>query len=330
MPTVSIIVPVYKVERYLSRCVDSILHQTFRDFELILVDDGSPDGCPALCEQYAKKDARVRVLHQKNGGLSAARNAGIEAAKAPHIAFVDSDDMIKPDMLQTLWRNLFWFGADISACGIVDCYPNGEETLRCSQGELLTLSDEEAVRVMLQGEKLSVNATNKLFKKELFLNLRFPPGRRSEDAFIMVRLFSKAHKVVLTTDAKYCYMHRADSITTSRFQFEDFDAVEAYSENLNFIGERYPGLKELATFRYLWSYFYVLEKMVFTEGFCDFGTFHEVTRVLRRHTFTVLKNPYFTKKRKLTAVVLLFSERLFRAVTRRKRSTLHKIRQNRD
>ena len=102
MPEISVIVPVYKVEQWLGPCVDSILNQTFRDFELILVDDGSPDNCGALCEKYAKDDPRVRVLHKANGGLSSARNAGIEAAKAPYLAFVDSDDFVRPQYLATL------------------------------------------------------------------------------------------------------------------------------------------------------------------------------------------------------------------------------------
>ena len=117
MPEISVIVPVYKVEQWLGPCVDSILNQTFRDFELILVDDGSPDNCGALCEKYAKDDPRVRVLHKANGGLSSARNAGIEAAKAPYLAFVDSDDFVRPQYLATLRAAIRQYGADMAICG---------------------------------------------------------------------------------------------------------------------------------------------------------------------------------------------------------------------
>ena len=327
MPAISIIVPVYRVEKYLPRCVDSILCQTFEDFELLLINDGSPDRCGELCEQYAKVDSRVRVIHKQNGGLSDARNTGVAASRAGLVAFVDGDDCIKPDMYEVLYRQLTGERADISVCGIIDCYPNGECSLRCKEGEKLVLNDKEAIRLILQGEKFSVNATNKLFRKELFSQLPFPIGRHSEDAFIMVELFSRAKRVVFTTDAKYCYMHRKNSLTTSPFQVEDFDTVEAYSDNLAFIRLYYPDLTELAVFRYLWSYFYLLEKMAFSENLSQQGALKEVAHVLRRHTLTVLKNPYFTKKRKLSALLLLFSKRLFLAVTRRKKAgALHRVR----
>ena len=115
-PLLSIIVPVYKVENYLPKCIDSILAQTFTDFELILVDDGSPDNCPALCDAAAEKDARVRVIHQKNGGLSAARNAGLDAARGAWIGFVDSDDYIAPEMYEVLYQAVQSTGADLALC----------------------------------------------------------------------------------------------------------------------------------------------------------------------------------------------------------------------
>ena len=115
-PTISIIVPVYKVEKYLQKCIDSILAQTFRDFELILVDDGSPDNCPALCDAAAQKDARIRVIHQKNGGLSAARNAGLDIARGEWIGFVDSDDAIEPEMYKTLYDIAVQENADVVVC----------------------------------------------------------------------------------------------------------------------------------------------------------------------------------------------------------------------
>ncbi len=130
MPEISVIVPVYKVEQWLGPCVDSILNQTFRDFELILVDDGSPDNCGALCEKYAKDDPRVRVLHKANGGLSSARNAGIEAAKAPYLAFVDSDDFVRPQYLATLRAAIRQYGADMAICGAEDVTEWGESLPR--------------------------------------------------------------------------------------------------------------------------------------------------------------------------------------------------------
>ena len=124
MAKVSVIVPVYKVENYLKKCVNSLINQTLKDIEIILVDDGSPDSCGKICDEYAKNDSRVKVIHKQNEGLSEARNVGIMAAKSPYIGFVDSDDYVAEDMYEMLYENLIKTNADVSVCGLYDCYSN--------------------------------------------------------------------------------------------------------------------------------------------------------------------------------------------------------------
>ena len=179
MPKISIIVPVYNVEKYLEKCVKSILNQTFTDFELILVDDGTPDSSGVICDQFAEKDERIKVIHKKNGGLSDARNTGIEVAKGEYIGFVDSDDYIAEDMYELLYTNIVNEEADLSICGIYDVYENKEAQKRIRQ--YMILNKFEAIKVILEAKIVSVHAVNKLYKKELFTHVRYPVGKITED-----------------------------------------------------------------------------------------------------------------------------------------------------
>ncbi|MGJ0706244.1 glycosyltransferase family 2 protein, partial [Enterococcus avium] len=181
MCEISIIVPVYDVEKYLKKCVDSILNQTFKDFELILVDDGSPDNSGAICDQYAEKDSRVRVIHKENGGLSDARNAGIEVARGKYLGFVDSDDFVNEDMYKQLYTSIIENNADLSICGIFDLY-EGKTPIKKTEKKLL-LNRNEAMIMIFHGNEISVHAYNKLYKKEIFESLRYPVGKYHEDSY---------------------------------------------------------------------------------------------------------------------------------------------------
>ena len=150
MPKISIIVPIYNVEKYLDKCVSSILNQTFTDFELLLVDDGSPDRCGEMCDEYAKKDSRVKVIHRKNGGLSAARNSGIDAACGKYIGFIDSDDYIEENMYEHLYDVITKYDADIACGGIFDTYPTKTTLLYEPLGPVC-VNGEEAYRIMMEG-----------------------------------------------------------------------------------------------------------------------------------------------------------------------------------
>ena len=225
MCEISIIVPVYKVEKYLKKCVDSILAQTFSDFELILVDDGSPDNSGRICDDYAKKDARVRVVHKQNGGLSSARNAGIEVAKGKYLGFVDSDDYIAEDMYELLYKAIIKEEADLSICGIYDVYEGKDPIIKPTIKK--TVTAEEALLLILQGNIISVHAVNKLYKRELFSTIRYPEGKYHEDSFIIVDLLNQCHKVAIDSEQKYYYYHRLGSINTESFSEKQFEFIEA-------------------------------------------------------------------------------------------------------
>lgn len=231
---ISVIVPVYNVEPYLHRCVDSILAQTFTDFDLILVDDGSPDNCPAICDEYAEKDSRVHVIHQENGGLSAARNAGIDWAFANSdsqwLTFVDSDDWIHPEMLERLLNAAQGNGVGISMCYLEDVY---EETIPCP----LSIKKAELVKVdNIYAEQYSsaVVACCKLYRKDLFETVRYPVGKINEDLYTTYKLIFQAPYIAVIKSNLYYYYRRTDSITLSSWSPHKIDIIQAHESAIAF------------------------------------------------------------------------------------------------
>lgn len=233
---ISIIVPVYRVEKYLSRCIDSIIAQTYKTLEIILVDDGSPDGCPEICDSYAERDNRVYVIHKKNGGLSDARNAGIEAAHGKYLGFVDSDDYIHPKMYQRLWEKLKKEDADAAMCDIEKVYDMSPVFHEIAEDETEIFNGIQAVKNILdkQLHVISVISCGKLYKAELFEKVRFPFGKLHEDEFTTYRLYYKCSKVVLLHGKYYYYFQRQDSIMGKSREVFSYDALEAYEQMADF------------------------------------------------------------------------------------------------
>jgi len=216
MPIVSIIVPVFKTERYLRRCVDSILAQTFSDFECILVNDGSPDNCPAICDEYAVKDSRVVVIHQKNAGVSAARNAGLDIARGEWIGFVDSDDWCDPDMYRVLYDNAVKYDADVSVCAIREITSDGKEK-EYTKNKIKMYNGQKAILRMLSSQiSFGVNNFNKLIKQKLLIEngIRFDTAiQQCEDLLLTYEVFKHAEKVVHYCMPYYNYFFHYESVT---------------------------------------------------------------------------------------------------------------------
>ena len=210
-PVISIIVPVYKVEAYLEKCINSILNQTLSDFELILVDDGSPDSCPAICDEYAMKDSRIKVIHKENGGLSDARNAGIEIATGKYLGFVDSDDYIAPDMYESLYTIITENNCDMAICQAA-VVQEGEDAIYEDSNEAYVFESKDALYQMISKKLFTVNTWNKLYKRKLFENIRFPKGMLYEDLATTYKLISLSDKVVYSPMKKYAYLQRQGSI----------------------------------------------------------------------------------------------------------------------
>lgn len=240
MPQISVIVPVYKVEQYLHRCVDSILAQTFADFELILVDDGSPDNSGAICDEYAQKDDRITVIHQENGGLSAARNAGIDWAFANSdsqwLTFIDSDDWIHPEYLQRLLDAALKHQVSISACDF-ETTTGDDPTIPPEHFETMLWTPEN---FFVEHNVTATIACAKLYRKECFESIRYPVGKLHEDEFTTYKILFALPKISYIPAPMYCYYTNADGITKSgqsQFREDRFLCIEeqiAYFRNNGF------------------------------------------------------------------------------------------------
>lgn len=216
MPKISVIVPIYKVEKYLKKCVDSILSQSFTDFELILVDDGSPDNCPQMCDDFAKQDKRIRVIHKENGGLSDARNAGIdwafENSDSEWFAFVDSDDWLHTDYLKKLYDACTQNDADICMCDFERVDENGKTVEKPHSFPDGVYSDKEDFFGILCSEWRTVVAWNKLYRRSVFDNIRYDFGKIHEDEFIIHKLLAESNRICYLPEPLYYYVMRGGSI----------------------------------------------------------------------------------------------------------------------
>ena len=223
MPQISVIVPVYKVEKYIHKCVDSILAQTFTDFELWLVDDGSPDHCGAICDEYAQIDTRVKVIHKKNGGLSDARNTALDVMNGKYIFFVDSDDWISEDALEIMYSALERTGAKVATGNIVSVREDGtEQALYSPVQDETVLIGEEMLTTLLRP-----NACNRLYAADLFQKLRYPVGRLYEDVFTYHKILAQIDSMVLVGKNTYYYLIRSGSIMNSEYSIKFTDIVDA-------------------------------------------------------------------------------------------------------
>ncbi len=206
---ISVIVPVYNVEAYLPKCLDSIVGQTYKDLEILLIDDGSTDRGGEICDRYAQKDPRIRVFHTENHGLAAARNLGLDHAAGSYIAFVDSDDWIEPDMYETLFARAEKTGADVAACGCFLEYAGAVEEIKRSER---TMSGTEAVQALLHDE-VGTAVWTKLWSARCFENIRFPTGRIYEDTAVVYKLFASSNKICIIEKSMYHYLQREGSLS---------------------------------------------------------------------------------------------------------------------
>ncbi|PPL00253.1 glycosyltransferase family 2 protein [Parapedobacter indicus] len=234
-PLISVIVPVYKVEDYLERCVDSILIQTYRNLEIILVDDGSPDNCPIICDEYTRKDNRIRVIHRENGGLSEARNSGLDVAKGEFISFVDSDDAVHPQFIESLYKGIVQTGSDFAVCGFQSFSEESEIKTDFSSHEVYSYAGTDLLNGSYNIEYIV--AWNKLYKKEIWQNLRYPKGKYHEDEFVFHLVFYSAKKICRIKLPLYYYFRRENSIMTSKGDMllkRKTDLLEAEGVRLKF------------------------------------------------------------------------------------------------
>ena len=314
-PKISIVVPVYKVEKYIERCLKSILNQTFKEFELILVDDGSPDNCGKICDKYAEKDSRIKVIHKHNEGLSSVRNAGIEASIAKYIAFVDSDDYIDKNMYEILYNNIIKYDSDISICNFKYIYNNDakiKENNNKEYEDLLVLNNIEGLGSLYENNSLQfVVAWNKLYKKDLFSNLRYKHGKIHEDEFIIHKLLYRSNRIVYTSLELYYYLQRQGSIIQSKFSLKNLDIVYAFKERMEFFrSKKLKYLEYKAQQAYISEFFKNYYKVK-----DELPQYDKQLKLLKRdynrNLIYLLKNPYYNMKEKFMLIVFSIKPEIY-------------------
>lgn len=230
---ISVIVPVYRTQQYLPGCIESILRQTYCNIEILLIEDGSPDRCGELCDMYAEKDSRVRVIHQEHGGLFAARNTGVCLARGRYIAFVDSDDLVAPEFLEVLYEVLHTNQCEISQCGYVRFVKEVPPTVY--QKEICCYSGKEMCFHLYNALYVpAVVVWNKLYRRELFREIQFPEGKLHEDEGTTYRLFYEADRVAVTNAPLYYYRRNEQGIMAGGYSLKRLDVVELYQERMEF------------------------------------------------------------------------------------------------
>ena len=243
---ISVIVPVYQVEPYLDECVRSIAAQTYEDLEIILVDDGSPDRCPAMCDAWAERDRRIRVIHKPNGGLSDARNAGLAAATGAWIAFVDSDDRIAPEMLEKLADALERDDSDIAACAVEMVWEDDTPARLLTAQVNCVLERAQAQAALMAETTLKQPVWYKLYRAETIRGIPFEVGKTHEDVFWSYQAVGRARRVSVIDYVGYYYLQRSGSIMGSGYSLKRLDAIEAYELREKYISEHFPELDRQA------------------------------------------------------------------------------------
>lgn len=311
-PILSIIVPVYNVEIYLERCIKSILNQSFKEFELILINDGSTDKSRDICDKYSKLDTRIIVVHQKNLGVSAARNTGLDIARGKYIGFVDADDFIHYSMYKIMIDVIKNTSSDMVVCD----YIKVDETYKESEKEIEKVDVEsfdknEVLNKLFIKGAFEVMPWNKVYKKSLFCNLRYKVGRVNEDEFLIHEIVYKCKKISIIDSKIYYYMKRSGSIMNSKFEIRKFDRLYALSERINFFRERNEReltLKSEEWFvdSFIWNYYFAYQNVENIDK-----ELKEIKKEFNKVFKGLMKNRRMSNNKKLTLLLFYFSPKLY-------------------
>ena len=304
MPLVSVILPIYNVEKYLNRCLDSVVKQTYRNLEIILVDDGSTDNSGAISERYAETDERITVYHKKNGGLSSARNYGIDRCNGEYITFIDSDDYVENDYVSYLFELLNNQTYKLSICSIYNDFEesgrivdNGDHTKRI-------LSAKEAIEMMCYHDLVDTCAYAKMYHRNLFSDVRYPEGKLFEDIGTTYLLLDQNEAISCGFESKYHYVIRSNSIVTGQYNPRKLDLLEMTDKMAGYVTSKYPDLKGAVSRRRVYARFSTLNQLLDTKG--DKDTKNEIISFIKVNAPSVLKDPKAPKRDKAAYYMLCF------------------------
>lgn len=309
-PLISVVIPVYNVEKYLPRCIESVVAQTYKNLEIIVVDDGSKKVCADLCDTYADADSRISVFHKENGGLSDARNYGIERAKGEYITFIDSDDYVDNDYVEYLYAVLKKYRCKLSVCQHRMKYGNGSTKDYGDKGDE-ALNAKQCIERMLYDNGVGIYAWAKLYHCSLFKRIKFPKGKLFEDNGTTYALMMLSERIALGNGSKYSYVLRSNSITQCDFSPAKFDLLEMTDKMATDVLCQYPGLKSAVCRRQVYARFSTLNQMLKVSGYE--GERQALIDYIKRYRKEVFFDPKTPRRDRAAILLLSISYRLYRA-----------------
>lgn len=317
---VSVIVPVYNVEKYLPQCIESIINQTYKNLEIILVDDGSTDNSGKICDQYAENDNRIVVIHKINGGLSDARNVGLKKAIGDYIGFVDSDDWIEANMYEVMLNKILENDYDIVSCGHFVEYQN-KSCKVCYGNKVIEKSN--IVKDYYSENNVFYGPCMRLYKKSIWENLKYPEGKLYEDVFVFLDTFCKANKIISIDNCLYHYRQRKSSTMGRTFDKRQLDLIEGHNKNLKIISEKYPDCAEKAKKELLLGEKDILLKALNSSNKDDFvkNVIYKLQNDIRKNLKFIVFSKLFILKHKIVLSLAALNLKLFSVCVNMKRET---------
>lgn len=318
-PLISVILPIYNIKTYLDKCMKSIFAQTYKNLEIIMVDDGSTDGCGKLCDTYIAKDKRVRVFHKSNGGLSDARNYGIEHANGEYITCIDSDDYVDDDYVEYLYKLIMKYNTKMSICQHRVLFTDGSIDEKGTFGAEL-LSNKICIERMLYHDVIDTSAWAKLYHKELFKTVKYPCGKLFEDIATTYQLMIQCENLAVGYESKYNYIIRDDSIVNSQFSMKKLDLLEMTDNMGKEILKVYPDLEDAVLRRRVYARFSTLNQMLYAKG--TDNERNEIIRFIKQNGKRVMKLEHAPKRDKYAIALLSVSYPLYRMVWRKMKKNI--------
>lgn len=311
---ISIIVPIYNVEKYLDKCLQSITSQTYKNLQIILINDGSTDSSLRICENFALNDERICIVNQESKGVSEARNTGIREAKGAYITFIDSDDVVESTYIQYLY-DIIKENNDISVCKMKEIYGDGDDDINKDGEEsvIKQLNSKEAIEIMLYQREFDNSLWGKMYKKELFSDVVFPKGKLYEDMAVIYDIFLKTDKIIFGSKINYYYRVRQNSIMTTEFSSEKMELINFTERMVKNVSEKFPDLYMAAIRRYVYSNFRLLGEAIRCKG-NNSKEENILINNIKRYSKIVLKNPNADKKDKIAIILLLLNKKLYKKI----------------
>lgn len=309
---ISVIIPVYNTEKYLERCINSVINQTYKNIEIILIDDGSTDNSGKICDEYAKKFQEIVIIHQRNQGASVARNNGISKASGQYITFVDSDDMIEKNYVEYLYNLIKKYNVKMSIASYKTIFENGKYIDLGKKYSEKLMTTEEALDRLLKEQGFTVSPCSKMYHKSIFENIKFPAGKLFEDNGTIYKFIMECQTIAYGNETYYFYCIRSDSSTTSKFNIKKLDLIELTDNMCDDIEKEYPNLKETVEKKKITVRFSILRMIDLKETDTEVNAKRkEIENYIKKRRKYILKSKNMDKRDKMALISLMIGRRFF-------------------